>query len=177
MRKFLFFVASAVLASGLLYSQEAEQATAPALSSQAEVSGNAEAAPQGELEPVDISNLAEKTGEELVAYMSSLPARDFAVVVYSAVVSANRGLARRVINAANTVLSQLPEESELRSAILANLKEMKIPMDYQRNIIRAPFQAPDTLLKGMDAEKAIQDSITLPPEDPAYSAYPGIYYE
>lgn len=176
MRKFLFFVASAVLASGLLYSQEAEQAAAPALSSQAEVSGNAEAAPQGELEPVDISNLAEKTDEELVAYMSSLPARDFAVVVYSAVVSANRGLARRVINAANTVLSQLPEESELRSAILANLKEMKIPM-YQRNIIRAPFQAPDTLLKGMDAEKAIQDSITLPPEDPAYSAYPGIYYE
>lgn len=176
MRKFLFFVASAVLASGLLYSQEAEQATAPALSSQAEVSGNAEAAPQGELEPVDISNLAEKTDEELVAYMSSLPARDFAVVVYSAVVSANRGLARRVINAANTVLSQLPEESELRSGILANLKEMKIPM-YQRNIIRAPFQAPDTLLKGMDAEKAIQDSITLPPEDPAYSAYPGIYYE
>ena len=176
MRKFLFFVASAVLASGLLYSQEAEQATAPALSSQAEVSGNAEAAPQGELEPVDISNLAEKTDEELVAYMSSLPARDFAVVVYSAVVSANRGLARRVINAANTVLSQLPEESELRSAILANLKEMKIPM-YQRNIIRAPFQAPDTLLEGMDAGKAIQDSITLPPEDPAYSAYPGIYYE
>lgn len=176
MRKFLFFVASAVLASGLLYSQEAEQAAAPALSSQAEVSGNAEAAPQGELEPVDISNLAEKTDEELVAYMSSLPARDFAVVVYSAVVSANRGLARRVINAANTVLSQLPEESELRSGILANLKEMKIPM-YQRNIIRAPFQAPDTLLKGMDAEKAIQDSITLPPEDPAYSAYPGIYYE
>lgn len=176
MRKFLFFVASAVLASGLLYSQEAEQAAAPALSSQAEVSGNAEAAPQGELEPVDISNLAEKTDEELVAYMSSLPARDFAVVVYSAVVSANRGLARRVINAANTVLSQLPEESELRSAILANLKEMKIPM-YQRNIIRAPFQAPDTLLKGMDAGKAIQDSITLPPEEPAYSAYPGIYYE
>lgn len=176
MRKFLFFVASAVLASGLLYSQEAEQAAAPALSSQAEVSGNAEAAPQGELEPVDISNLAEKTDEELVAYMSSLPARDFAVVVYSAVVSANRGLARRVINAANTVLSQLPEESELRSGILANLKEMKIPM-YQRNIIRAPFQAPDTLLEGMDAEKAIQDSITLPPEDPAYSAYPGIYYE
>lgn len=176
MRKFLFFVASAVLASGLLYSQEAEQAAAPALSSQAEVSGNAEAAPQGELKPVDISNLAEKTDEELVAYMSSLPARDFAVVVYSAVVSANRGLARRVINAANTVLSQLPEESELRSGILANLKEMKIPM-YQRNIIRAPFQAPDTLLEGMDAEKAIQDSITLPPEDPAYSAYPGIYYE
>ena len=176
MRKFLFFVASAVLASGLLYSQEAEQATAPALSSQTEVSGNAEAAPQGELKPVDINNLAEKTDEELVAYMSSLPARDFAVVVYSAVVSANRGLARRVINAANTVLSQLPEESELRSAILANLKEMKIPM-YQRNIIRAPFQAPDTLLEGMDAGKAIQDSITLPPEDPAYSAYPGIYYE
>ena len=172
MRTLVAILAFVALSQGLLYSQEAPAAAeAPA-----QVETTPQEAPKS-LETVDISNLAEKSDEELVTYMASLPARDFAVVVYSAVVSANRGLARRVINAANTVLSQLPEDNELRKEILANLKEMKIPMDYQRNIIRAPFQPPETLLKGIDAEEAIQNSISLPPEDPAYSAYPGIYYE
>ncbi|GEM_PF-4813486 len=172
MVKHLFCVLFVVsfLTSGLLFAQEVVAPAAPATEAVAPAVEPAAPAAEPAAPAVDLSGMSYA---ELVSYLSSLSAEEFASVVVEAVNSGDRYLARNIVAAANEVISKA--DAQTASALIAAVEAVgEGVITVSNNVIASVAPETNALQQKFDVPAQVELEVKSLPEVPTYSAGSGM---